>query len=284
MPSAAIPIATSALGGIFSGIGASKPRTSTSTSESRSTQEGVLDNKQSKVMKAMFQQILAALKLGPNVAQSDRNTARSQINQNFDTGAAGLEANLAARGMSGGGKTGTGLRDLGLDRLKAQQSSEAILRDQATQKFLQMLGIGQSFITPRTINTTSSGTQTGTASGTPWQSSVGGGVSDLGSFLYLQKILGGAGGGAFNAAGTGNSLGGGYACRIAMELWGANDYRVKILREWLLKQAEQSWQWAIGVGIYKQTGRAVARLIRAGILRGSFERLFGNLVVRAMNT
>ena len=210
MPAAAIPLATSAIGGIFSGIGASKPRTSTSTYDNKSTQEGVLDPKQNKVMKAMFQQILAALRLGPNVAQGDRNTLRSQVNQNFDTGAAGIDANLAARGMGGGGQTGNELNKLQLGRLGAQQSGEAQLQNQAVQRFMQMLGIGQNFITPRTFNTSSSGTQTGSASGTPWQSSVGGGISDLGSYLYLRKLSQNQGGGPFNAAGTGGSSGPGY--------------------------------------------------------------------------
>jgi hypothetical protein len=161
------------------------------------------------------------------------------------------------------------------------------LQDQAMARFFQMLGIGQNFITPREFQTNSSGEQSGTStgqqSGTPWQSSVGSGVSDLGSYLYLNKMMKGQPSGP-NAGMANSALNGAYPCQIAMELWGADSWKVKVLRDWLMKQAEQSRSWRIGVTAYKAFGGAVASVLRvARFLRPMFERPFDAMLIRAMN-
>lgn len=181
---AALPLAGSALGGIFSGIGASKPQTSTNKFDQTTTQN--LDPKQSKLNKALFQQLIQLIRQGPNVSQGDKDTLYSGINQNFDAAGKNLEATLAARGMGNSGKLGQGYRSLNIDRAKARQGGLANLQDQAVNRFQQWIQDAFQFNIPR--SSTSSGTSTTTGSGMPWQSAVGGGLSDLSSLAYLRNF------------------------------------------------------------------------------------------------
>ena len=182
----AIPMALSGLGGIFSGIGASKPQTSTSKFDQTSTQN--LDPKQTKLNKALFQQLIQLIRQGPNVSQADKDTTYGAINQNFDAAGKNLEATLAARGFGNSGKLGQGYRSLDIDRAKARQSGLATLQDQAVNRFQQWIQDAFQFDVPR--STTSSGTSTTTGSGVPWQSSVGAGLGDAASLAYLRGGLG----------------------------------------------------------------------------------------------
>lgn len=274
MAAAALPL-LSGIGGIFQGIGASKPKTSTSTSESTSTQDANLSSKQKKVNKALFQQIIEAIKQGPNVSQSDRNTARGQINDTYNAGDDATVNSLVARGYGDSGKVGASLKSNEMQRNNAFQGAEATLRDQAWQKFMSMISAGFQFDQPRSFTSTSSGTQTGTQSGTPWQSSVGGGIGDLSSYLQLQKLMGAGGGGA-------GGFGLGSICHIAHALYG-EDWRVLAVRGYLLERARGSWLWLAGVALYALTGRHVARLIRWNRpTRRVFQVIFDRLAVKAI--
>lgn len=283
----AIPAAISGIGGIFQGIGASKPKTSTSTFDSSGTQTAELDPKQRKINKSIFQQLLKYIQAGPTVQQADRNTQRAQINQGFNAANTNLEANLAARGMSSGGKYGAGVNDNLLERQKQTQAGEAGLQRDAWSKFMQMLGFGQAFDQPRTFTTQQSGTQTGSQSGMPWQSAVGGGLSDLSSYLYLRNMNNMGGGSGGSGGGINFPMIPGYSgyCAVAIELWGAWDTRTMLVRCYLKAQAARSLKWRAGVAVYRLTGRHIARLIRWNRpLRRACEKLFAGLAVRALNS
>lgn len=277
MPAAAIPLATSGIGAIFQGIGAGKSRTATSTYDNKSEQSANLTGKQRRLDKNLFQQILEQLKLGPQVSQSDRNTARTQINNTYDASLDNIDANLASRGYSGGGKTGAATRDLAIERAKGFQSSEATLRDQALQRFQQMIQNAFQYNTPRSFTNSSTGTQTGTQPGTPWQSSVGGGIGDLSSYLWMRNLQGGAGGGANpNAWAYG-------MCWISEELYGPDDFRVGLLRCWLSQRSRESIAWFGFVALYKLTGRNIVKLLRRSERATRHARkCFDLLVLRAM--
>jgi hypothetical protein len=269
---AAAPI-IGGLGGLFSAIGGGKSKKSESTSqfEQTSNTEANLNPKQQKVNKALFAKILEAIQLGPQVSQSDRNTARGQINDTYDATSTNLAANMAARGLSGG-KVGGAMRSNAINRANAFQSTEANLRDQAQNKFMQMIQAAFQFNTPRSTTTTSSGTQSGTNTqpGTPWQSYAGAGLGDFSSYLYGRQM------GAYP--------GGGGICWVSEELFGVDDWRTMLLRHRLLGLARVSLKWKVIVGIYRLTGRHVARLIGwHAPSRRVCLRLFNALAVRTLN-
>ncbi len=290
---AALPFAASGLGALFSGIGASKPKTQTSTTESSQsgTQDALLDKKQKKVNAAIFEKILAAIGLGPQVSQSDKNTTRGQINDTYDSAGDNLEATAAARGFGNSGVTNRGFRNLSVDRAKSLQSNDATLRDQAQNRFMQMLQAGFQFLTPRSFSSTSQGTSqsTGSMSGTPWQSSLGGGLGDLSGALWARQ-MGAFGGssGSGGGGGDGGSLGGFGGvpiryCWIAVELYGETDWRTFMLRRWLTLKAKDSWRWALAVSVYARTGRSLARWIHwHQPSHRVAKQLFDALAVRAM--
>lgn len=265
----AIPWAVSGLGGVLSGIGASKPKTSTSTYNNTSTQEANLTGRQSKVDKAFFKQLLAALNLGPQVSQSDRNVARGQINDTYDGATNNMEASLAARGYGDSGKVGTGFRDLSVERAKGFQNAEATLRDQSQNRFRQMIQAALQYMTPRSFTNTSSGTSTGTAPGMSPYSAFGSGASDLSSMLFLKQM------GGLGAAAP--------WCWIAVELYG-DDWRTLLVRSHLMKRSRSSSLWAVAVGVYALTGRYIARLIRWNRpMRRIFQAMFDQILNHALN-
>lgn len=265
----ALPWVVGGLGGVAKAFGASKPKTSTSTTESRGTQTAELDPKQRKVNKALFRQILDAIRQGPTVSQSDRNTARGQINDSYDAGAERLTSNLAARGFGNSGKMGAGFRDMEIDRQNAFQTTEAGLRGEAQNRFMQMLQAAFQFNSPRTFSQESQSTTQGSMSGTPFMSSLGGGLSDLSSLLFLKNMGGFAGSPGF--------------CWISEELYGAHDWRVTLLRSHLVGRARESRLAAVGLLLYAATGKLVARIIRRSqTARRACKQLFDRMVADAL--
>lgn len=280
---AAAPIAAAGLGGLFQAIGGAKPKSSTSTFNQSGTQEAVLGGKQQKVNKALFQKILEAIQQGPTVSQADRNTMRNQVNQGYNSANTNLEANLAGRGFANSGKYGAGVRLNSLEKAKTTQAGEATLTDQAQNRFMQMIQAAFQFDQPRVFNSSSQGTQTSTGSGTPWQTSLGGGLGDISSLLWLRNMGGGAGGGGgggSNPFATNPSI-----CWISQEIFGETDIRTLLVRAYLLTQARRSLKWAAAVAFYRLTGRHVARLIRWNrTARRACEAMFKRLAVEAINS
>ncbi len=276
----AIPLIGSAVGGIFSGIGASKGSKSTSEYNQSGEQMANLDPKQRKMMKAIFGSLLPIIQGGPQVSQAERNTARAGINQGYDQAGNAIEANLAARGFSGG-KLGSGIRSTEIDRQKTQQGAEAGLQQNAWQRFMSALGAAFQFNQPRDFTSTSSGTSTQTGSGqSPW-STVGAGIGDLSSLAYMRN-LGGGGGGSSSSAGAWNpSMS---FCWIASACFGANDWRTVMVRATLIGRARESWRWLIVVMAYRLVGRPVSFAVRhCQKLRKLFTFLFNGLLAEAMN-
>jgi hypothetical protein len=279
---AAIPSALSGIGAIFQGIGRSKPQTSTSTSQSTSTQEAKLTGKQRKVNKSIFEQIIDVIRQGPTVSQSDRNTARSQINQNYDSANDNLEASLVARGYGDSGKVGQGFRDNSIQRNNAFQSAEAGLRNSAWDRFMQAVQAGFQFDQPRSFTNTSSGTQTGTVPGaSPW-STIGSGVSDLSSMLFMNGMMGKSS----NPLGSSPFpwIGRQPICAIAAELYGASNWQTFVARAWLLERAASSRKWAVIVKAYQNTGPALALVIRkSNVARKVFQYLFSKILCASIS-
>lgn len=285
---AAAPI-IGAIGGAFSGKGASRPRTTTQSFNQSSTSTAQLDRKQRKVNKNLFRQILDALKLGPNVAQHERNLARGQINATSKAGQDALEANLTARGYGDSGKMAGAFRSNELERARNTQNAEAVLRQQATQRFWQgIVPAAFQFNTPRTTTTESSGTSTGSQSGVPWQSSVGGGLGDLASFMFMRNLTGGGGGGSYYGGSPLPNLGAAignsqipFPCMLAQELYG--DWRVPLVQAWLLRQAAVSLRWRVIVIAYSLTGRRLVSFVRRSVhVRRWFRGLFDRAVQKAL--
>ncbi len=284
---AALPGIIGGVGGVLQGVGASRPRTSTSTQESQSSQTANLTGRQGKVDKALFKQILEYLKRGPEVSQSDRNFTRGQINDQYEAMDDRLASHYAGSGFEGSGKEGAGFRSNELDRLRTTQDAESGLRSQAQNRFMQMIQSAFQFNTPRSFNSTQSGTSTSTMPGQSGLGMFGQGLGDLSSLLFMRN-MGAFGGGApsFSPSQIGGIQAGmshGYPCHIAMELYGASDWRTLYLRSHLLARAETSVKWALAVALYKATGKALARVIRKserarGMFRLMFDRLLQNAI------
>jgi hypothetical protein len=280
----ALPYALSGVGAILSGIGRSKPQTSTSTFNNTGEQTANLDPRQNKVNKSLFHQILAALNMGPTVSQSDRNVARGQINDTYNGATTNMEANLAARGYGESGKVGKGFRDLSVERGNAFQGAEATLRDQSQNRFQQTIQNALAFMTPRSFSSNSSGSSTGTMSGVSPFSTIGSSFGDLSSLMLMQKLgLFGAGGG-----------GGGYMpgmnpnqivpCRVAAELYGTDAWQTMALRGWMLDRARVSLRAAVAVGFYALTGKFFAWLIRwNNPARAIAKSVFDGLLTKMLN-
>src|SRR5256885_1599885 len=99
MPIAAfLPQIMGGIGGIFSGIGAAKPRTSTASSNQTSTTTQELDPMQQRLSQKLWNHIMDAIKLGPQVSESDRNVARTQTNNSFDAANQNIMGNLSRLG------------------------------------------------------------------------------------------------------------------------------------------------------------------------------------------
>jgi hypothetical protein len=281
-----MPLITAGIGGVFSGIGNSKSRTTTGTQNQSSTNTAELDPKQTRINRQLFNQIIAALKMGPTVSDSDRNVARKQTNDSYDAANANLQSNLASRGYGESGKMGTGFRNNSIARANSFQTTEAVLRDQAQSRWQQMIQNAFPFNTPRTTTSTGSGTSSQTQPGTPWQSSVGGGLSDLASLLFMNQMGGGMfGGGLSNAGASGITTGLSSipwcGCWVAQELYG--DWRVLLVRSHIAQRAETSWLWFAFSKLYSVFGQQIAELIRTDMqMRRVFKRLFDRLVMKAL--
>lgn len=260
-----IPAIIGGIGAISSGIGASKKRTSTQTGLQTEDQQGV-----SSIIAQMLKQFLGA---GPNVDFADRAAARGSINKTYDSIRPRLEAQLTARGFAGSGKEGASFKSLETDRAGAIQQSDTALRQEAMQRFLHALGLGENFIRPFSSSTTQPGA--------PWQSSLGAGLSDLSGLLYGGGLSGGRseGGSYFsNPASPYYVPPGPPPCWIAMACYGRNDWRVLLVRRWLAAKTEASVRWRALIALYVLAGRPVAAATRrskflTAMFRGMFDRI-----------
>lgn len=281
-----IPALMSGAGAIFSGIGKSKDRTATGTQNQMSTNTAELDPKQTRMNRQLFNQIIEALKMGPQLSESDRNVARKQTNDSFDAANANLESNLAARGYGESGKMGTGFRNNSIARANSFQTTEAVLRDQAQSRWQQIIQNAFRFTMPRSSTSTGSGTSTQTQPGTPWQESLGGGFSDLASLLFMNQMNGGGlfgGGNPFGGGSGAAAWGAAKNCWIAQELYG--DWRVLLVRSHIARRAQKSWLWFAFAKLYSLFGQQIAEMIRTDMaMRRVFKRLFDRLVLKAMAT
>lgn len=276
----AIPAAIGGVADIFSGFGASKGQKSSSSFNQSSDQEANLDAKQKKTNKSIFQQLLQYIRRGPTVQQSDRDTARSQINRDFNAANENIAANLSASGFGNSGKMGAGIRSTNLERQKAFQGAESSLRSQSWQRFMQMLGMGMSFDTPRSFTSTSSGTSTSTGPGMPWQSAVGQGLGDVSSYMWARNLMAPQGGGS-----TGWNFGADPSiCWVAAALYGWGDTRMLLARAYLLEREREGGLWRVGVKFYRWSGPVLAPVVRrVPVLRHLARRLFDRIVIQAIN-
>ncbi len=280
---AALPFATSAIGGLLGGIGASRSKTSTYSNKSSGTQEGVLQGKQNKVNKILGQQLIDWLRLGPQVSQGDKDTLNAGVTDQVDAATNKVSSDLAARGMSNSGVKGRTFKDINVAGMKAKQSGLAGLQNTALQRFFQAMGLGLQYDQPRQFNTTSEQSGTQTVPGQNPFSSIGAGMGDLSSMLFMRNMgmLGGGGGGPFNAAGTGGATGG-YPCWIAAAVYGKNDWRVTLIRHRLNRKASESKRWRALLALYKVFGRPVSMLVgQSHSLKIMFRSLFDQIVFAA---
>lgn len=132
--------------------------TQTSKQSGTSTQAQQLDPQQQKLTNLLFQQIKNALKLGPTVSQSDLDTDRARINQEYAGASSNLESNLTARGFGSSGLQGSGLEKLAIGKVGEEESSVAQRRREAQTNFQQMIQNAFGFNIPRSSTSTSTGT------------------------------------------------------------------------------------------------------------------------------
>jgi hypothetical protein len=135
--------------------------TSTTTGSQSGTQTANLDPLQSGVNQGLFQQILAALKLGPNVSQGQSDLTSQGINQTFNAAEKGTASNLAASGFGNSGKVPQNIESTGVARAQAQGQGAAQNQQNAQQNFMQMIQSALQFDLPRSFS--SSGTSSGTS-------------------------------------------------------------------------------------------------------------------------
>ncbi len=294
---AALPIIGSVVSGVMGAVGGSKSKTATSTQETKQSgrQDALLDPKQKKVNKNLFQQILAALKLGPQVSQSDRNTARGQINDTYDATGQNLQANMAARGFGGSGKEGAMMRSTAIDRAKGFQGAEATLRDQAQNRFQQMIQNAFQFNQPRSFTNEGTSTTTGTQTQpgqSPW-SSIGSGIGDLSSMMFMRNMQNQSQAPVSNgySQGFGQQMGSALSagipwssCWISRAVYGEQSAEAMITRAWIEQSAAESFTWACVLRIYQLFGRPTAWFVRRSeTLKRVFRPMFNWVLVQAMN-
>lgn len=293
-----LPAIAAGLGGVLSGIGASKGRTTTGTSSQQGTSTTTQnqDPMQQQVYAKLFKQLIAQLRQGPQVSEGDRNQARLGINQNYDAANQSVESNLASRGYGESGKVGTAFRNNSLERANQFQTTENTLQNQSQNRFQQLLSSVFAFLQPRSSTTTgnSSGTQSQTQPGQPWQSVFGGGLSDLASLAFLHGMTGGGGDlptGSTNVPGGSGFWNviqntpsfGAAPCAVAFELY-RGDWRFVVVRNWLLKQAGASRKWAAFVLAYRILGRPAAAVVRRSKrARRVAKAYFDGLLIKAVN-
>jgi len=190
---AIIGAATSIGGGLLQN--SKSGRTSTSDFSRSGSTEGILTPRQHRLEKLDLNTLMDLISQGPNVMQSDRNLMRTQTNQTYNAIAPRLESSLVSRGFGNSGKLGAGFKGLDIARSNQIQAGEAGLRQEAMQRFLSTLGLSHQFLTPRTVNTTETGT--GSATGPSQLGNIIGG-SGFALSQFLKNLLAGGGSGDFS--------------------------------------------------------------------------------------
>jgi hypothetical protein len=85
-------------------------------------------------------------------------------------------------------------------------------------------------------------------------------------------------GSAWGSMGTSGKGGGGVQCWVAMELYGANDERVSLIRDYLNEQLETDSLVGQFARWYARNGKAIADGIGSGIIAPKpWQSLFANL-------
>lgn len=273
----AIPFGVSALGGLLGKLGGNKPATSTSTTNSSSTQTGNLLGPQKKVNKLLGARLKEWLGLGPQVSEADRNRARLGVNNTFDAAGTNLEQNLTARGFGDSGKMNKGFGQLELGRANQIQNTEGTLTDQAMQRFMSAMQLGQNYIQPRQYTTEGTSTTTGqqTMPGQGAMGAIGSGIGDLASLMFMAKKFGGPG---FDPSAGG-------VCWIAQELYkGSQGWKAMVIRGYLIERSQTSRLWRVGLMLYRLCGKHVATLLRAFTpARRPAHLFFDSLLRKALN-
>ena len=136
--------------------------TSTSTGAQSGTQTASLDPLQGNVNSALYNQILSAIKTGPNVTQGQSDLTSQGINSSFNAQESQAGSQLAASGFGKSGKVPQNIESTGVARAEAQGQGAATNQQNATQNFMQMLSQAFQFDVPRSFSSTgtTSGTQT----------------------------------------------------------------------------------------------------------------------------
>jgi hypothetical protein len=195
---AIISLAGSLIGGASQRKAAQNYNNTPQRSSSTSTTTAELSPRQQRLNRQIGNYLLEAILQGPTVSQGDRNAIRTQINDITDSQGKRMESNLTARGFGNSGKLGGGFKNLELQRAKSFQTAETDLMRDAQNRFMQLLGLGMNYNTPRTQTTTSNSESTGPQMPVPgWGSILGGAMQQGGSALWLNNLFnqqGGAGG------------------------------------------------------------------------------------------
>lgn len=143
-----------------------RPRSQTSTSEGsfeRTETQGVDRSKrQSRLFKDTLDQLLSTISQGPQIMQGDKDAMRGTINKGYAAAQAQTEAGLTGRGFGESGKLGNAFKNLDIARAEDFSRGELGLKDQAQQRYAQMIGLAIPYLTPDNWSTISSGTSRGT--------------------------------------------------------------------------------------------------------------------------
>lgn len=183
----AIPALLGIGGAAVSAAGGSNKSTQTSTGSTT----GVLTPNQQGTDDMIAQMLHRFLRKGPEILKGERNQLYGQINTTYDSLGNRIESNLASRGFGESGKLGSGYRDLEISRANQMQKGEADLQQAAMTRFLQTLGLAQNYARP--YSSTSTGTTTATGGPNPVFGAIGQGLGQLGTALWLKKLLGSKG-------------------------------------------------------------------------------------------
>lgn len=203
---------TSILGGIL-GAGSSLAGAALGgpTTSGKSTTTPNFDPSQISGLRQLWKQYSDALALGPNVSQSDKNANALNVNQAYSTIDPAIEGSLVSRGFGSSGKVGEGLRETATARVGQQQQGLQALNQQAIQRYLTLIGMGQGVIGSPLGGTTT--TQSGTVN-PGFGPSVAGIGGDLSSLLMYKNLFPGifSGGGSSGGGGdwSGLAAGGAY--------------------------------------------------------------------------
>lgn len=180
---------SSLIGGIFG-----RPRASTSTSSSTSTQnnEPIYNPKGFAVGKNLAKTLIPLIQ-NPTVDPALRTAGRNQINDTYDASSKRLDSILAARGYGTGGKANLNTLQMEGERAKSFGNLESDLYKTAIDRQMQALGLGAGYSRPVGFNTTTTTEGTNTQPGMPIGQAVGGAIgnvgSDLGGYFQLLNLL-----------------------------------------------------------------------------------------------